>query len=266
MPRPWSNPCRFQRCPKKAVKSGYCTEHAATYDERRGSPASRGYDAGWKKLRDQVLKAEPTCRRCGRAQAAMVDHIIPKRLGGTDDIANLQPLCRGCHDEKTRKEDGRWQGAPTSRVVVAAGPPGAGKSTFIRSMFREGDLLVDVDRLFVALSGLEEYDKPGGLLPFAMEARDAVLRRLVRPSSVARAWVVAGAPTTGERDRLQRMLSAQVLVFETPAAECIRRIAADPRRAARAAQWEPLVRDWWTTYRRRATGDVVMPHRPGATA
>lgn len=259
MTRAWSKPCRFQRCPNKAGASGYCSDHAAAYDQRRGSSTARGYGREWKAIRAAVLREEKVCRRCRKERSTVVDHILPKRLGGTDARANLQGLCKGCHDEKTRQEDGRWQGAPTSRVVVLAGPPGAGKSTFVAEHFRHGDLLIDVDRLFVALSGLELYEKPGGLMPFVMEARDAVLRRLARPSAVSRSWVIAGAPTATERDRLARQLGAQVLVFETPAAECLRRIAADPRRAERAELWAPVVTDWWTAYRTRAADAVIRP-------
>lgn len=260
MPTSPSTPCRYQRCPALTDhSSGYCPAHRATYDQRRGSPQSRGYDSVWRKLSKQVRKEEPICRRCRRQDSVLVDHIVPKRSGGTDARSNLQALCKDCHDEKTLQEDGRFQGAPSSRVVLLAGPPGAGKAALVSSWFRAGDLIVDVDRLFTALSGLEISEKPGALLTFALEARDAVLRRLAKPSAVSRAWITAGAPTAAERDRFEASLSAQVLVLETPAAECMKRLAADPRRAARAQLLEPIVRDWWVAYRRRPKRDTVIP-------
>lgn len=260
MPTRPSNPCRFRRCPELTEHaSGYCATHRGEYELRRGSPEERGYDRKWRKLSAQVLKEEPLCRRCRLADSVLTDHILSKRLGGTDARSNLQGLCKPCHDEKTRQEDGRFTGSPSSRVVLVAGPPGAGKSSLVGGMFRAGDLIIDVDRLFTALSGLEVYEKPGALLAFALEARDAVLRRLAKPSPVGRAWIVAGAPTANERDRFERSLHAQVLVLETPAAECMRRIAADPRRASRAPLWAPIVQDWWATYRRRPKGDTVIP-------
>lgn len=32
------------------------------------------------------------------------DHIIPLKMDGEDEIAKLQPLCRGCHRAKTRRD------------------------------------------------------------------------------------------------------------------------------------------------------------------
>lgn len=260
MPKSPSSPCRYQRCPALTDhSSGYCPEHRASYDQQRGSPSKRGYDRAWQKLSKQVLKEEPLCRRCRLKDSVLTDHIITKRAGGTDARSNLQALCKDCHDEKTRQEDGRFRGSPSSRVVVVTGPPGAGKAALVGSWFRAGDLIVDVDRLFTAISGLEIYEKPGALLGFALEARDALLRRLAKPSAVSRAWIIAGAPSSGERDRFERSLSAQVLVLETPTAECLKRLAKDPRRAGKVALLEPIVRDWWTVYRRRPKGDTLIP-------
>ena len=33
-----------------------------------------------------------------------IDHILPLAFGGTNNISNLQPLCKICHKEKTKNE------------------------------------------------------------------------------------------------------------------------------------------------------------------
>lgn len=53
----------------------------------------------WKKIRAEVLKAQPVCRICRRAKADTVDHV--QRHGG--DPAKFlkgpfQALCKHCHD------------------------------------------------------------------------------------------------------------------------------------------------------------------------
>ena len=43
------------------------------------------------------------CAYCGKPitiKNMQVDHILPKRLGGTDDIDNLNPSCRLCNHYK----------------------------------------------------------------------------------------------------------------------------------------------------------------------
>lgn len=69
------------------------------------------------RLRREVLDASPLCVHChakGRVTLATeVDHIVPIHLGGSDDLANLQPLCAPCHAAKTAQEAGaRGRGGP----------------------------------------------------------------------------------------------------------------------------------------------------------
>jgi 5-methylcytosine-specific restriction endonuclease McrA len=41
------------------------------------------------------------CRRCGREGWLLTkDHIVPLRIGGSDGIENLQPLCGPCNSTK----------------------------------------------------------------------------------------------------------------------------------------------------------------------
>jgi len=67
----------------------------------RPSPTRRGYGPAWQKIREEHLAMEPWCRRCG-TKATDVDHIVPKRQGGSNDHSNLQSLCHSCHSQKTR--------------------------------------------------------------------------------------------------------------------------------------------------------------------
>ena len=50
-----------------------------------------------------------TCVRCGkklRRGDADIDHIIPQSCGGSDDIDNLQCMCRNCNRSKGNGMDG----------------------------------------------------------------------------------------------------------------------------------------------------------------
>ena len=66
------------------------------------------YGRAWKKLSVWYKRHNPLCAECMRqgcvTEAHDVDHIVPKRLGGTDKLTNLQSLCIHCHKQKTLKD------------------------------------------------------------------------------------------------------------------------------------------------------------------
>jgi 5-methylcytosine-specific restriction endonuclease McrA len=43
------------------------------------------------------------CKNCGVSEDLTIDHIIPMSKGGSDNIANLQCLCRSCNSVKGDK-------------------------------------------------------------------------------------------------------------------------------------------------------------------
>src|SRR5262249_10132825 len=77
---------------------------AAVYDHRR---AALGYVSG--SLRYEVLKrAGFHCELCGVSadeRAIEVDHIVPRKHGGEDDLTNLQALCFKCNANKGARDD-----------------------------------------------------------------------------------------------------------------------------------------------------------------
>jgi diadenosine tetraphosphate (Ap4A) HIT family hydrolase len=76
----------------------------AVYDHRR---AALGYLPG--SLRYEVLKrAGFRCELCGisaEERAIEVDHIVPRKHGGEDDLTNLQALCFRCNANKGARDD-----------------------------------------------------------------------------------------------------------------------------------------------------------------
>ena len=229
----------------------------------------------WKQERKRFLNLHSLCIYCRQkgiaAHATFVDHKKPHR--GDDvmfwDQSNWQPLCRHCSNVKTGQET-RSRIQPRSRpkeahpglllpdeiveerpmfatpTTVVCGPPGAGKTSYVRQHAQPGDLILDVDALYMALSGQPMYDKPAELLPFVIEARDAVIERLRQRSRANHAWVITLAPTESERQPYAED-GADVVVLATPAEDCLARITADPERA-RWDGWTQLVESWWTSY------------------
>lgn len=51
------------------------------------------------------------CKGCGQTAketALQIDHIIPIARGGTNDISNLQSLCKACNQRKSHRIDARF--------------------------------------------------------------------------------------------------------------------------------------------------------------
>jgi len=120
-PRRAARPCSHPGCPGLVRGRGsYCEtherEHRDRYELGRGSSASRGYGARWRRLRKIFLAAHPLCEDPYGIHASYsevspstdVDHIIARKDGGTDEWNNLQALCHECHSRKTAIENGNW--------------------------------------------------------------------------------------------------------------------------------------------------------------
>lgn len=110
MPYRIKGPCGFPGCPERAIEGGRCEVHRRERDIERGSAAHRGYDARWRRFQKIYLAQHPLCVACaqsGRTEASYaVDHIQPHR-GDQElfwDYANLQALCRSCHNAKSARE------------------------------------------------------------------------------------------------------------------------------------------------------------------
>ena len=97
---------------------------------RNGNTTERGYGWQWQKLRKRILQRDSyLCRPCkdtGRyTPAKVVDHIIPKAEGGTDDPANLQCLCIEHEKQKTAQDAKRGQGSTyrhRTRIGISGWP------------------------------------------------------------------------------------------------------------------------------------------------
>jgi len=80
-----------------------------------GSAVDNGSSAKWKRIRLQILRRDGyMCQQCGQTDGQLhIDHIIPRRLQGTDDESNLRTLCQKCNLSKGGRFFGTANTPPT---------------------------------------------------------------------------------------------------------------------------------------------------------
>lgn len=83
----------------RQTEKGRICQKNHKYKSRNGAAGKVDLRAWGEKLKEY----EGKCAICGSADDITIDHIIPLSKGGTNDISNLQPLCRSCNCSKGAK-------------------------------------------------------------------------------------------------------------------------------------------------------------------
>lgn len=118
-------------------------------------------------------------------------------------------------------------------ITVVTGPPCGGKSTLIEKESKPGDIIVDMDRLALALTTPDtkpfEYDVR--VRRVAMMARKAAVQEALKVAQGERylgVWIIHTDPSPEER-QTYRAFGARVVEVNPGKAECLRRLESRPK-------------------------------------
>ena len=239
------------KCPR-------CDQPAST--GQRKPRQSAGYGRDERKRRSDTVRVHVeqhgwVCPGWQRAphnsEDLTADHVQPTARGGAQS-GPLRVLCRPCNSARQAELD-----TPQIKglsVTLVAGPPCAGKSSYVRGQALPSDLVVDYDALAAALRvDGERYAHLDSHRPFVCEARDAVLDRLVLGNhGVRRVWVMATAARRAVREQYRRRYGASVVVVWAPEEVCLRRAMG-----GRPEAWWGHVRSWFDGYEPDGRDEIV---------
>ncbi|WP_200411385.1 HNH endonuclease [Virgibacillus salexigens] len=158
---------------------------------------------------------------------------------------NIELICFDCHN-KEHKRFG-YQGA--KEVYLVYGPPMSGKSTLVKQNIERGDLVVDMDALYAAVSMLPSYDKPDNLYTNVIGIHNQLIDNIrTRYGKWHNAWIVGGYADKYKRDRLTDDLSAELIFCDVSKEECLSRLEQDIDRQYRKDEWTKYINKWFDTY------------------
>lgn len=82
-------------------EAGWLDRTVQPWDVMIGQPTCRKRETIPDHVRAEIARRDgDACRRCGTTFDLTIDHIQPWSKGGTDDVSNLQLLCRSCNSSK----------------------------------------------------------------------------------------------------------------------------------------------------------------------
>ncbi len=195
------------------------------------------------------------CEHCGKPITNPIDvhahHKIELTPENVNDYNislnpdNIELICHSCHDKKHH----RFGFKPGKKIYIVYGPPLSGKKTFVKANMERGDIVVDMDRLYEAISMQPTYDKPNNLLTNVISIRTLLLDNIkTRHGKWYNAWIIGGYADKFKRERLAEELGAELVYLDVSKEECYARLGADVSRQYVTSEWEKYIDDWFEKY------------------
>ena len=210
----------------------------------------------WQDLRMvRIMQEHGHCQRCGKdfsddlsqLIAHHKEHLTPQTLS-KPDIAlnpdNVEIVCKKCH---AYYHEDRGYIRPPRQVFIVYGAPMSGKSTYVAQNAVEGDLIVDLDRIFEAITPAPRYHHTEQVKGIAFGIRDYLYDQVrTRNGTWDTAWIIGGYPRKMERERLAARLGASLVLVECDKDECYKRLYACDD--GRGLEWGEFIDDWFLNY------------------
>ena len=195
------------------------------------------------------------CAHCGKIIFKKYDcighHIIELTESNYRDASislnpdNIALVHHKCHNEIHEK-----QGCKQKRVYIVWGAPLSGKNTYVQGVAKYGDLIVDIDNLWQAVSGRPRYEKPNRIKTNVFELHNQLLTMIAQRAGYWNvAYVIGGYALPVKREQLAKRLGAECIYIDTTRQECEARLAACPD-GRNKNEWKKYIDEWWETFDR----------------
>ena len=206
-------------------------------------------------IRDERLTPDKfnICEYCGKPIVKAYDCIGHHKIELTEENYtdanislnpdNIQLVHHRCHNQIHNK-----LGYSGRQVFIVYGSPLAGKTSWVKEAMNEGDLVIDIDKIWECVSGQPRYVKPKRLNSVVFSVRDNLLESVkYRRGKWLNAYVIGSYPYEAERLRLADQLGARLIHIDTDMATCLRRLElCDDKRDK--SEWAKYIEDYFLQY------------------
>lgn len=153
---------------------------------------------------------------------------------------NIEIICHDCHNNEHRRFGNN------KNVYIIYGSPLSGKNTLVQELYKYGDIVLDIDEIWKAITLEDKYVKPNNVRFNVFKLRDELLDQIkTRYGNWYDAYIIMSLPDKYERERVAKELGAELIYCESTKEECIDRAIKD----GRPSQWIKYINDWWEKYR-----------------
>lgn len=136
----------------------------------------------------------------------------------------------------------QWQ----RKVYIVFGCACSGKSSYVRKNMTAGDLVLDVDELWRAVSLQDAHVYSDDLKPIVFGMRQFLLDKIkVRDGTWDVAWVLSTEVLPIEQQRLCERLGGEPIFIDTGKDECLRRLRDNPN-GRDVAVFEGVIADYFS--------------------
>lgn len=138
----------------------------------------------------------------------------------------------------------RWGHERPKKVYLVYGPPCSGKTSWVREVAGQDDIVLDMDSIWQMITVNDRYVKRERLKQNVFGVRDCILDQIrMRIGKWKSAYVIGGYPFSMERTRLEQSLGCECIFIYEDKETCLERARVSERRG-----WDKYIEQWFMNY------------------
>lgn len=182
-------------------------------------------------IAERLVNGEVICEYCHKPIYKKYDIILHHKIELTEmnyqDVKvslnpdNIMIVHHACHN-KIHNNFGKKH----SSCYIVYGAPLAGKTTYVKEHMQYGDLIIDIDKIWECITGIDHLEgKPDGLKRNVFAIRDLLYDQVKHKVGFYKnCYIIGGFPLISERERLAKDMNAEILYIDTDMETCFKRI------------------------------------------